>query len=443
MTPERAGSDAHIAALARGGRGLLVLGVAAAVMAGTASPAVARIEFRKDRLAQPRGQQPPVTRLLVQFRQDTDEARREGIVRDAGGLLALRLRLVRALAVAPREGVTLEELRARLRASDRVQRVEDDGPIAISKNANDPGVSEQYAIKQKDDHDIDAPGAWTKRTSCAKVAVLDTGVQTDHADLKSNLWENTADPKNGRDDDKNGVIDDRFGGDVVDGKGSGEDKHGHGTHVAGIIGARGNNDRGITGLCWSLKVVAVRILDADGRGNWSREIAGIDYAIKAGAKVINASYGGSGGSDIVRDAIGRARAKGVLIVASAGNDGNNVDSKPNFPAAYPDSNILSVAATNSKDKLPSFSNFGAKTIDLAAPGDHIASTFWKSDYAYMSGTSMAAPYVAAAAAMLRKQHSSWDFGDISARLRKTGDALKALKGKTVSGKRLNIDKALG
>ena len=291
MTPERAGSDAHIAALARGGRGLLVLGVAAAVMAGTASPAVARIEFRKDRLAQPRGQQPPVTRLLVQFRQDTDEARREGIVRDAGGLLALRLRLVRALAVAPREGVTLEELRARLRASDRVQRVEDDGPIAISKNANDPGVSEQYAIKQKDDHDIDAPGAWTKRTSCAKVAVLDTGVQTDHADLKSNLWENTADPKNGRDDDKNGVIDDRFGGDVVDGKGSGEDKHGHGTHVAGIIGARGNNDRGITGLCWSLKVVAVRILDADGRGNWSREIAGIDYAIKAGAEVINAWCG--------------------------------------------------------------------------------------------------------------------------------------------------------
>lgn len=420
-----------------------MLGVAAVVMAGTASPAVARIEFRKDRLAQPRGQESPVTRLLVQFRQDTDEARREGIARDAGGRVALRLRLVRALAVAPREGVTLEELRARLRASDRVQRVEDDGPIAISKNANDPGVSEQYAIKQKDDHDIDAPGAWTERTSCAKVAVLDTGVQTDHPDLKSNLWENTADPNNGRDDDNNGVVDDRFGGDIVDGKGAGEDKHGHGTHAAGIIGARGNNDRGIAGLCWSLKIVAVRILDADGRGNWSREIAGIDYAIKAGAKVINASYGGSTGSDIVRDAIGRARAKGVLMVASAGNDGKNADSRPVFPAAYPDSNILSVAATNSKDKLPSFSNFGAKTVDLAAPGDHIASTFWKSDYAYMSGTSMAAPYVAAAAAMLRKQHSSWDFGDISARLRKTGDALKALKGKTVSGKRLNIDKALG
>ena len=130
-------------------------------------------------------------------------------------------------------------------------------------------------------------------------------------------------------------------------------------------------------------------------------------------------------------------------MASAGNDGVNVDTKPVFPAAYPDSNVLSVAATNSKDKLASFSNFGAKTVDLAAPGDRIASTFWKSDYAYMSETSMAAPYVAAAAAMLRKQNSSWDFADISSRLRKKGNKLKGLQGKTVSGRRLNINSALG
>ena len=196
------------------------------------------------------GRRPRSRRLLVQFRPDTDEARREEIARDAGGRLGLRLRLVRALAVGPREGVSLEELRARLRSSDRVLRVEDDGPIGIAKNPNDPGVSEQYAIRQKADHDIDAPSAWNKRTNCAKVAVLDTGVQKDHPDLKSNLWENTKDPSNGLDDDRNGVIDDRFGGDLVDGKGSGEDKNGHGTHVAGIIGARGNNSRGISGLCW-------------------------------------------------------------------------------------------------------------------------------------------------------------------------------------------------
>ena len=423
-------------------RRLVLVGAVTVLLGGMASPADA-IQFRKDRLAKPRGQTPPVTRLLVQFRRDTNDARREEIVRGAGGRLALRLRLVRALAVGPRSGVSLEDLRARLRSSERVERVEDDGPIAISKNANDPGVSEQYAIKEKADHDIDAPGAWNKRTSCAKVAVLDTGVQSDHPDLKANLWENTKDPSNGRDDDGNGVIDDRFGGDLVDGKGSGDDVQGHGTHVAGIIGARANNDRGIAGLCWSVKIVAVRVLDADGRGSWSQEIAGIDYALSAGAKVINASFGGPTGSELVREAIQRAKSKGVLLVAASGNDGANADAKPAFPAAYPDSNILSVAATDSKDKLASFSNYGAKTVDLAAPGDRIASTFWHSDYTYMSGTSMAAPYVAAAAAMLRKHHSSWDIGDISARLRKHGDPLKALKGKTTSGERLNISSALG
>ena len=199
--------------------------------------------------------------------------------------------------------------------------------------------------------------------------MLDTGVQTNHPDLKGNLWENTKDPSNGRDDDGNGVIDDRFGGDLVDGKGSGDDQHGHGTHVAGIIGARGNNDRGIAGLCWSVKIVAVRVLDAEGHGTWSQEIAGIDYAIGAGAKVINASFGGPTGSEIVREAIQEAKSKGVLLVAAAGNDGVNADATPAFPAAYPDSNILSVAATNSKDKLASFSNYGAETVDLAAPGD--------------------------------------------------------------------------
>ena len=412
------------------------------LVAGIATPAAA-ITFRKDRMAKPGGQQSPVKRLLVQFRLGTSDTSRDDIVRNAGGRTARRLGLIRALAVGSRAGVSLEDLRSRLRSSDRVQRVEDDGPIAISKKANDPGISEQYAIKQKDDHDLDAPDAWNKRTSCAKVAVLDTGVQSNHPDLKGNLWENTKDPSNGRDDDHNGVIDDRFGGDLVDGTGSGEDKQGHGTHVAGIIGARGNNDRGIAGLCWSVKIVAVRVLDADGRGTWSQEIAGIDYAISAGAKVINASFGGPTGSELVRQAIQQAKSKGVLLVAAAGNEGVNDDAKPVFPAAYPDSNILSVAATDSKDRLASFSNYGAKTVDLAAPGDRVASTFWHSDYAYMSGTSMAAPYVAAAAAMLRKAHSSWSVGDISARLRKKGNALSSLKGKTASGKRLNVNTALG
>ena len=215
-------------------------------------------------------------------------------------------------------------------------RVEDDGPIGISKNANDPGISEQYAIKQKDDHDIDAPGAWNKRTSCAKVAVLDTGVQTDHPDLKSNLWENTKDPSNGRDDDHNGVIDDRFGGDLVDGKGSGDDKNGHGTHVAGIIGARGNNDRGIAGPVLERE---------DRRGPRARRrrprhlVAGRSPASTTRSAPARRSStppsAGPSGSEIVRDAIQRAKSKGVLVVAAAGNDGVNADKTPLVPRRLP------------------------------------------------------------------------------------------------------------
>jgi len=132
-----------------------------------------------------------------------------------------------------------------------------------------------------------------------------------------------------------------------------------------------------------------------------------------------------------------------LIVAAAGNDGQNTDKTPFYPAAYPDSNVLSVAATDERDRLASFSNYGAKTVDLAAPGDAIGSTYLNSDYTYLSGTSMAAPLVAAAAAMLRQHNASWDAGDLSYRLRQKGDELSVLRGKTVFGERLNINRALG
>ena len=163
--------------------------------------------------------------------------------------------------------------------------------------------------------------------------------------------------------------------DIVTGRGSGKDENGHGTHVAGIIGARGNNDRGISGLCWKVKIVNVRILDAEGRGYVAQQIAGIEYALRAGAKVINCSFGGPDSSAVMRDAIAVARKQGALIVAAAGNDGVNTDKTPFYPAAYPDSNVLSVAATDDRDKLASFSNYGAKTVDLAAPGDAVGSTY--------------------------------------------------------------------
>ena len=346
-------------------------------------------------------------------------------------------------AVTPGDGETLEALRERLRAAPSVLRVEDNAPMAVAKNPNDPGFEQQYALAEGADNDIDAPAAWNRLTNCAKVAVLDTGIQLNHPDLKQNLWTNGKETENGLDDDGNGYVDDVNGVDIVTGRGSGDDENGHGTHVAGIIGARGNNDRGISGLCWKVKIVNVRILDAEGRGYVAQQVAGIEYALRAGAKVINCSFGGPDSSAVMRDAIAEARKQGALIVAAAGNDGVNTDKTPFYPAAYPDSNVLSVAATDDRDKLASFSNYGAKTVDLAAPGDAVGSTYLNSDYRYLSGTSMAAPYVAAAAAMLREYKSSWDAGDISYRLRQKGDELSSLKGKTVFGERLNVNRALG
>src|SRR6478735_8118774 len=408
-----------------------------------APSAGAQIRFGADRDSRPSGQARPAAGLLVQFREGIRDADRNRVISEAGGRLALRLRLVRAVAVTPRDGEALERLRERLQAARGVLRVEDNVPVAVAKAPNDPGLVQQYALSDGSDHDIDAPGAWNDQTSCAMVAVLDTGIQLNHPDLKQNVWSNPKETNNGLDDDGNGYIDDVQGVDIVTGRGSGTDENGHGTHVAGIIGARGNNDRGISGLCWKVKLLNVRILDAEGRGYVAQQVAGIEYALKAGAKVINCSFGGPDSSDVMRDAIAKARSQGALIVAAAGNDGQNTDKTPFYPAAYPDSNVLSVAATDERDRLASFSNYGAKTVDLAAPGDAIGSTYLNSDYTYLSGTSMAAPLVAAAAAMLRQHNASWDAGDLSYRLRQKGDELSVLRGKTVFGERLNINRALG
>ena len=408
-----------------------------------APPAAAQIRFGADRDSGPGGQPRPAAGLLVQFRRDVLDADQRRAISDAGGRLALRLRLVRAAAVTPaRRGDAGRATRAPTGGAERVARrgQRSDGG---GQGPRDPGFVQQYALADGADHDIDAPAAWNALTNCAKVAVLDTGIQLNHPDLKQNLWTNSKETENGLDDDGNGYVDDVQGVDIVTGRGSGNDENGHGTHVAGIIGARGNNDRGISGLCWKVKIVNVRILDAEGRGYVAQQVAGIEYALRAGAKVINCSFGGPDSSDVMRDAIAEARKQGALIVAAAGNDGVDTDTTPFYPAAYPDSHVLSVAATDERDKLASFSNYGAKTVDLAAPGDAIGSTYLKSDYLYLSGTSMAAPYVAAAAAMLHEYKSSWDTGDISSRLRQKGDELSSLRGKTAFGERLNVNRALG
>ena len=183
--------------------------------------------------------------------------------------------------------------------------------MAVAKNPDDPGFVQQYALADGNDDDIDAPAAWNEQTSCAKVAVLDTGIADPTIPTSSRTCGRTRnEAENGRDDDDNGYVDDSTASTSSTERGPGEDHNGHGTHVAGIIGARGNNDRGVSGLCWKTKIVSVRVMDADGRGYVSDQIAGIQYALGVGAKIINCSFGNTDGSSVLRDAIAERATTG-------------------------------------------------------------------------------------------------------------------------------------
>jgi len=225
--------------------------------------------------------------------------------------------------------------------------------------------------------DMSMTKAWDVRTDCSSVtvAVLDSGVNYNHPDLAANMWTNAAEiPNDGIDNDGNGFIDDTLGWDFVQQDKDPMDFNLHGTHVAGTIGAVGNNAVGGSGVCWTAKIMPVRVLDAGGSGRTSGILAGFDYAVANGAKVINMSLGGSGFSSLMNTAIVNANTSGVLVIASAGNSAVNNDVSPSYPASYAQPNIISVAATTQTDTLASFSNFGTSSVDIAAPGTNIKST---------------------------------------------------------------------
>jgi thermitase len=381
--------------------------------------------------------------LIVRFSGATAAAHASTAAQHAGGRVTRRLGPIDAVVVRPRHGVALRALRAALQRRHDVRYVEPDVILTKSVAPDDPDLVRQYALGTGTGA-ISAQQAWDRRTSCAKVATLDSGVQYDHPDLKANIWHNPHEVKgNDKDDDHNGYVDDYYGVDIPKGRDSATDQDGHGTHVAGIIGGRGNNATGIAGTCWTTTIVPVRFMDGRGRGSTSDAIAGMQYAVHAGAKVINCSFGASTGSQALHDEIADARSKGVLIVVAAGNDGADLAADPSYPASFDDTNIISVAATTADDTLASFSNYDATGVDLAAPGDSIFSTYPTSGYKVLSGTSMAAPFVTAAAAMLRAKDPSASYSQIRQRLLAGVDPLPALQGKTATGGRLDLDRALG
>jgi subtilisin family serine protease len=249
---------------------------------------------------------------------------------------------------------------------------------------------------------VRAPNAWPiSKGHGVTIAIVDTGVDLAHADLRGQLWSNPGEVAgNGVDDDGDGYVDDVHGWDFVSGDSDPQDEQGHGTHVAGVAGATTDNAVGIAGMGWNVSLMSVRVLDGDGDGTVWRLAQGIRYAVDRGARVINLSLGGYGADPTTRSAVAYAQDKGCLVVASAGNDGDEAgfdDKPPFYPAAY--GGVLGVAATDSGDRRASFSNYGAY-VDVAAPGVQIYSAVPSGGYGYLSGTSMSAPLVSGLAALL-------------------------------------------
>jgi subtilisin family serine protease/subtilisin-like proprotein convertase family protein len=235
---------------------------------------------------------------------------------------------------------------------------------------------------------------------------------------------------------------DFFGWNFVANNNNPFDDNGHGTHVSGIIGAMGNNGVGVAGVEWSASLMPLKFLDGQGNGNLPAYLDALSYAIKHGARVLNNSWAGFGDSSVLKDAIAAAQAQGAIFVFSAGNDGANLDATPSFPSSFKLNNMVSVAATDDQGRLASFSNYGAGTVALAAPGLNILSTLPNGQYGYLSGTSMAAPFVSGALALVWGEHPGWTYRQVIDQVLKTVRPLASLDGKTITGGQLDLGAAV-
>lgn len=357
-----------------------------------------------------------------------------------------------------------------LRNDPRVEYVEPNYIYRASGTPNDPQFNDLWGMHNTgqtggtSDADIDAPEAWDIQTGAdtTLIAVIDTGVDYNHPDLAANIWTNPGEiPNNGIDDDNNGYRDDIHGWDFANDDNDPLDDNRHGTHVAGTIGAIGNNGVGVAGVNWRTKIMALKFLGGDGSGTLANAIAAILYGAKMKARVMNNSWGGGGFSQALLAAITVANDSAALFVAAAGNDGSDNDQTPNYPSNYDAPNVVAVAAIDHEGGLAVFgsggggicgcqgnviglpgSNFGATTVDLAAPGKDILSTAPNNAYMKLSGTSMATPHVTGVAGLLFSQFPAWTHLQVKDRLLTSVEVSSSLQGKVVTGGRVNAQRAL-
>jgi thermitase len=310
-------------------------------------------------------------------------------------------------------------------------------PIGESKTvlaADDPSFKKQWGLKNtgwnggpiwrlgKKGEDINAEKAWTltRGRSTVKIAVIDTGVDYDHPDLKNNILRNEVEfnGTEGVDDDGNGYVDDIYGYDFANDDGDPMDGHGHGTHCAGVIGAT-HNRSGIRGVMGSVKILPIKFLADNGSGTLEGAIKAIDYAIKMKVHVMSNSWGGGGVNQSLKEAIEAANNAGISFVAAAGNSSNDNDKKPSYPASYKVDNVISVGSMDGNGKKSWFSNYGKESVDIFAPGSDILSTVKGKGYKKMSGTSMATPFISGAIGLLLTHEKNLSPKEIRDRLIKT------------------------
>jgi len=345
---------------------------------------------------------------------------------------------------------------AAYRRNPNVLYAEPDYRVRALAVPDDPGFPSQWGLRNVGQvingvpgtpgSDIDAVPAWdlTTGSSDIVVAVTDTGIDYTHPDLAANMNVHPLEvPGNHLDDDGNGWVDDVFGYDFNNDDPDPMDDDGHGTHVAGIVAARGNNGTGVTGVSWNSRLVALKFLDENGMGDTSNALDALDYAVANGIRISNNSWGGGSFSQAMHDAIAASQSIGHLFIAAAGNDAGNNDATPNYPSGYNLQNVIAVAASDNVDFPAVFSNLGPTTVDLAAPGVGIYSTLPGAIYGFNSGTSMATPHVAGAAALVMSRAPALTWQEVRDRLLSSVRPVEFLDGWIVTGGVLNLTGALG
>lgn len=316
---------------------------------------------------------------------------------------------------------------------------------------NDPAINQAWGLKK-----ADASRAWEVSQGDKRivVAVIDTGIDVRHEDLKANLWTNPGEigkdkngrdrSKNGIDDDANGFVDDVHGWNFVSNNHDLTDNHGHGSHIAGIIGAEAGNGTGIAGIAPKVSLMILKYYDpkVPKTDNLKNTVEAIRYAIKQRVNVINYSGGGTEFSKDEHDAIEEARQAGILFVAAAGNERSNSDKFKYYPADYELSNIISVTAIDPGTEVLPSSNYGIETVDIAAPGQNILSTLPNNSYGYMTGTSQATAFVTGAAVLVMARRENFTPEEVKRYILSTGDSNSSLIAKTRTSRMLNLYKSV-